>query len=986
MKTSLLLPVLTFSFVTSIAQSNRPGSVTDNWFNTQSAAINQMQYKFSKGANTNQFKTNNPCQQLGFTFTPSGYSVHSTKAGKNEAGYWASFSMNGINSFGGATIIEETGKSSKLVYRYAGMEVEYYNDAKGMRQNFIVNKRPGSQKHLSVSMHINSNLTASVADGKKLVFSTANEPRNIQLIYDQLAVWDAKGVALKAGISYNASTHNVQISVEDKNAEYPVTIDPLNRTAEWTSSADGVLPSLLNNLQLQVQTNYGYTVSGLGDINGDGYDDVAVSAPTMADIISGTGSLTGVGAVFIYLGSSSGLSATPYKVLQPTTPVNGSLFGYSVSAGDVTGDGKNDIIIGAPLDSYQTTASSLLGPTSVTVKAGKVYVYRSEDLSGAGNVSPFLQIRLQGSTWFSTGILGVAASNVSVDPLFGFSVAVAKDLNSDGKDDIIVGAPAYMGVNLLSVKSGAAFIYYSNNLGTNTPAQLATPSSSLLGLPLLPLANTAGLLFGFSADGAGDYNSDGYPDVVVGAPAGINLNSLGGIFTGQFLGGSAYIYYGSSSGIQTTSSVRLQASASGLLSNAANLFGYTVKGAKDAAGLNTGNVLIGAPNAGILSNIVGGLQVKGGQLNVFKSKSPSASGAFVSDQVIASPRSSSILSILSGQTINVSLLFGASIDNMLDVNCDNIGDIIVGEPLSTAIPAIGANVVGGAAYIYLGKADGTYDPATYWDVYANVSSLLGVNATSLIGNSVAGAGYVKGHSQGVKALVGAPSNALDFGAGLLNLGNTMSVLNSFVFDNNGLGKAFLFGFGTCNAPLGVLPVKLTSFKGTATEQSVLLTWTAAIEENLNYYQLEKSTDALHFKTLAMVFTKEPQNDDYNFPDKHPVTGNNYYRLKMVDKDGQFIYSVTINVPFRQQYQAAVLVAPNPVLADINVRMSGLSNGNYRIQLYNSSGQSSLSKSVYISQPDQTEIIPRQNVAKGVYTVSIFDSANKLITSQQILVQ
>ncbi len=190
-----------------------------------------------------------------------------------------------------------------------------------------------------------------------------------------------------------------------------------------------------------------------------------------------------------------------------------------------------------------------------------------------------------------------------------------------------------------------------------------------------------------------------------------------------------------------------------------------MKGVKSAAGIANGNILIGAPGGSVLSNVVGGLQLKAGELHVFKSKTPGAAGAFVSDQVLSSPRASSILSILSGQSINLSLLYGASADNMLDVNCDNIGDIIVGEPLSSAVPVLGADIVGGAAYVYLGRADGTYDPVPNWTLNTAISPLLGVNATSMLGFSVAGIGYIKGHSDGVRSMVGGPSNALDFGSG-----------------------------------------------------------------------------------------------------------------------------------------------------------------------------------------------------------------------------
>ncbi|MFT3934185.1 MAG: FG-GAP-like repeat-containing protein [Chitinophagaceae bacterium] len=990
MNTRLLLTLVssTLLFSDAFSQEQLPAGVSSDWYQQQVAAIEQMHYQFKLVRNSQNWMVNNPTNKLGFIINEKGYQVHPLITPAQDKPWLATFKVQQLNNkavdFNTNDYLHLKENPSTLLYTSSNMNVEYVNTSAGMRQNFIVHKKSNAGNKLSVAIKVETSLQAEVKTGKQFILKSRHGKKETKLFYDELKVWDGNGKSLAASMEYNPATSLLTITADDANAQYPVTIDPLNRTPEWTTSADGVLPGLLNTLQLQVKTNYGYTVAGLGDINGDGYDDVAVGAPTMADVVTGTGSLTGVGAVFIYYGSATGLSATPDKVLQPSTAVSGALFGYSIAAGDVTGDGLNDIIVGAPLDSYQTTASSLTGATSVTVKAGKVYVYRSEDLSGASNPTPFAQVRLQGTANFSTGIAGVLLSNVSVNALFGLAVSTVKDLNGDGKSDIVVGAPAYLGTSLLAVQSGAAFVYYSNNLNTTTPVQLSTPTPSLLGIASLPIANTNGLLFGFSVDGVGDYNNDGYQDIAVGAPAGVNLNSLGGIFSGQFLGGSAFVYYGNGTGIQTTSNVRLQASASGLLSNAANLFGYKVKGATDAVGQQTGNIIIGAPSGSVLSNVVGGLQVKAGQLHVFKSRTSPATGSFTADQVISSPRASSILSTLAGQTLNVSMLYGASIDNMMDVNCDNVADIIVGEPMSTAVPMVGANVVGGAAYIYLGNTDGTYQATPYWNITPTVSPLLGVNTTALLGWSVAGVGYTKGHSQGVRSLVGGPSNALDFGSGLLNLGNTLGTTLNFVFDNNGLGKTYQFAYSNCT--MTTLPVKLTSFTATPVNTTAQVKWIAATEENLNYYQLERSSDGLHFETVAMIFKKEAASDDYNYPDRKPNMPVTYYRLKMVDNDEKYIYSSIVSVKFTQNLTAGIVVAPNPVQADINVRMTGLASGNYRIELRNANGQMFVNKSVLVNQAVQTSTIARNGMAAGLYLVNVYNNSNQLMQSVKIVLQ
>ncbi len=515
----------------------------------------------------------------------------------------------------------------------------------------------------------------------------------------------------------------------------------------------------------------------------------------MVDLISGTGTLASVGAVFIYYGSATGLPVIPSAKLQPTTAIAGALFGYSIAGGDINNDGKADIIVGAPLDSIRI---SIGGGNFVTGNVGKAYVFNGATLTTT--TSPFLVLRLNGNGILENGV------NLSVRALFGFSVAVTEDLNGDGKKDMIVGAPTYAGIKigllnsrLIDVQSGGAFVFLTNAANSNvTLTKLEPIKTSLLGLGLLE-SNINGLLFGYSVDGLGDYNGDGKPDVVATAPAGVNASSISALLNGKLLQGSAIVYYGTGAGVNVNPGAKLTAVAGGLLSNfsgsianVANLFGTSVKGVRNAAGVRNGNVLVGAPLGNTIINVLN-LQLKTGTVSVFKKKASSPSGYVIPDQVLSSPRNSN--NIL--QIIQSNLLFGYSLDNVLDVNCDGIGDIIVGEPASSAVQLLNANVAGGAAYVYLGKADGTYQPAPSWTLTAYEDEFLAVNTTSLIGYSVAGAGKVKGQSGNNRILVGSPSRTLDFGAGLLNLGNTFGTLFSLVVGDNGVGKAFAFDTRQC---------------------------------------------------------------------------------------------------------------------------------------------------------------------------------------------
>ncbi|MES2647253.1 MAG: Ig-like domain-containing protein [Bacteroidota bacterium] len=677
-----------------------------------------------------------------------------------------------------------SGNGNLLVYENQELAIEYANTELGMRQNFLLKKRLPGTENPRVNIRLDDRLSYSLDQTGGLACYTGKQTSRPFMYYDKLKVWDANGKVLPSYMALNKT--ELSLVVDDKNAVYPIMIDPLNHTPEWATSADGILPGLLTNLQLQVDALYGYNVAGLGDVNGDGFDDVAIGAPGAIDIISSS-TIVGAGAVFVYFGSAAGLPATPSKVLRGNSSLN-ALFGYSISSGNLVGNSRKDIIVGAPGETYTAAVGGI--PATASVSAGKVYVFRGEDLTAA-SPTPLLSVYLDGSGFFSRVTLSNLISNVNVKALFGFSVAAAGDMNGDGLDELVVGSPGYAGLALLSARSGAAFVYYSNTLVANTnpvnPVKLTAPTAGLLGIPLL--TTTDGLLFGFSVDGAGDFNKDGNQDVVVGAPAGVTLDPT------HLLAGSAYIFRGNGTGINTTYSNQLK--ATGTLSNLLpNLFGYTVKGVTNAAGVRNGNVLVAAPLGNLLSNVVGGLKLKTGSINLFIGAN-NHPATIDPAQAIPSPAGNSLLSILAGQNIEISSLFGTSIDNMLDVNCDGINDIIAGEPLSSGVGLISANAVGGSAHIFLGKIDGTFISTPYWTLSNSVSYNGGVNAGSLLGYSVAGAKHVRGAMQGVRSIVGAPGAALDFSSGIFELGGTLGTLLNFTAGSNGLGKAYMFGFEDC---------------------------------------------------------------------------------------------------------------------------------------------------------------------------------------------
>jgi hypothetical protein len=110
----------------------------------------------------------------------------------------------------------------------------------------------------------------------------------------------------------------------------------------------------------------------------------------------------------------------------------------------------------------------------------------------------------------------------------------------------------------------------------------------------------------------------------------------------------------------------------------------------------------------------------------------------------------------------------------------------------------------------------------------------------------------------------------------------------------------------------VLPVTLVSFTARVVNDKTNLQWQTANEVNTAYFAIERSTDGLHFLQLMKLNAKGNGGNLYAATDGSPAIGNNYYRLKMVDKDGKFVYSSIMLVNYTASGLHIVNVSPSPL--------------------------------------------------------------------------
>jgi SdrD B-like domain/Secretion system C-terminal sorting domain len=189
--------------------------------------------------------------------------------------------------------------------------------------------------------------------------------------------------------------------------------------------------------------------------------------------------------------------------------------------------------------------------------------------------------------------------------------------------------------------------------------------------------------------------------------------------------------------------------------------------------------------------------------------------------------------------------------------------------------------------------------------------------------------------------------------------------------------------GVKNAPGVALPLIINQFNGNYSDGFIQLGWSSYSEINIEHFDVERSTDGNNFRQISKINTVSGQlnsNANYTFLDITAQRGTNYYRLAMVDNNGNYTYSKTIMVNVDVKGISVMIVYPNPFSKKVQIRVNSDKAEKVAINIINSNGVLMSSQDAQTQIGDNNITINKVDaLPNGIYYIEVVSSTRSLKT-------
>jgi hypothetical protein len=172
------------------------------------------------------------------------------------------------------------------------------------------------------------------------------------------------------------------------------------------------------------------------------------------------------------------------------------------------------------------------------------------------------------------------------------------------------------------------------------------------------------------------------------------------------------------------------------------------------------------------------------------------------------------------------------------------------------------------------------------------------------------------------------------------------------------------------AEVASTPALLLSFTGTAQGTTADLNWTMENETNCKWFVIERSGDSGGFDSIDVVMGMNNNNEtEYSFTDTHMLQGNNYYRLRQVDRDGIVRYSKVVTL-YDMQNSGKKEVFPNPAIATLNFSITSPAMQPVLVQVYSLTGVMMMSAQQELAAGNNQQTVTIGSLKTGNYILKV----------------